>query len=404
MSLRIVTRLLVVSVLCGALLAPTCAMAQTSTPTVTPTITPSPTMIPPVTVSLLPNPAFIPAVLGTTDVSLSVTNGTGIIAYNFGISFDPTIVHATAVNLGSLLTTAPASCSGPTVGFDNVNGRVCITGTCITAATMGGQMLKITMEGQANGASALQFAAGGICSASCELNEAQTGPMCNTVDGNIQVGPTPTSTPTITLTSTSTATATPTNSPTSPPTSTPSGTPTLSPTSTGTPPPTGTPTMTGTPTLTPTITETATITPTQTPTNTPTITNTPTMTETPTDTPIPTATSSPTETSTPTNTPTVTNTPTMTDTPTTTSTPTGTPTETPTRTPAPFENAGGDQFCRDGIDNDNNGLIDCADPACTGVPPCTSAAPLLSPKMLVVMALTLSVVGVLSVTRVRRRR
>jgi len=56
------------------------------------------------------------------------------------------------------------------------------------------------------------------------------------------------------------------------------------------------------------------------------------------------------------------------------------------------------------IDNDNNGLTDCADPACFGVPPCTAAAPLLSPTMLVVMALTLSLVGVLTVTRARRRR
>src|SRR5262249_10360673 len=133
----------------GAVLVPAWSMAQT----VTPTITPTPTMIPPVTVSL-PN-AFISAVLQTTDVSVSITNGTGIIAYNLGINFDPTIVHATAAALGTVLTTAPANCSSPTSNFDNVNGRVCVTGTCVVAPTIGGQFLKITFEGEANGISAL---------------------------------------------------------------------------------------------------------------------------------------------------------------------------------------------------------------------------------------------------------
>src|SRR5262245_42663110 len=84
-----IVRLLAAVLVCGWPLAPAGSFAQTAT--VTPTITPTPTVIPPVTLSL-PN-AFIPAVLGTTEVSLSITDGIGIIAYNLGITFDPTIVH-----------------------------------------------------------------------------------------------------------------------------------------------------------------------------------------------------------------------------------------------------------------------------------------------------------------------
>ena len=155
-----------------------------------------------------------------------------------------------------------------------------------------------------------------------------------------------------------------------------------------------------------TVTATPTNTPTSTPTNTPTNTPTPTPTNTPTNTPTSTPTSTPTNT--PTNTPTRTNTPTITPTCTPTSTPTrtGTPTQTPTitatRTAAPFENAGGNQACHDGIDNDNNGLTDCQDPVCANIPPCATAAPMMSPRMTLVLVGVLGIVGLLGLGRLRR--
>jgi len=91
---------------------------------------------------------------------------------------------------------------------------------------------------------------------------------------------------------------------------------------------------------------------------------------------------SPTPTLSPTGTPTETPTATPTDTP--TATPTETPTRTasasPTHTPtnAPQENAGGNQFCSDGLDSDGDNLIDCADPDCVGVAPCRANVPAAS--------------------------
>ncbi len=112
----------------------------------------------------------------------------------------------------------------------------------------------------------------------------------------------------------------------------------------------------------------------------------------------------------PTSTPSSTPTETATDTATATATATSTPSETPTatntatRTPAPFENAGGDQFCFDGIDNDNNGLTDCADPACATVVPCAGAAPTMSPRMVLVLVGMLAGVGIAGISRLRWRR
>jgi len=133
-----------------------------------------------------------------------------------------------------------------------------------------------------------------------------------------------------------------------------------------------------TPTLSPTGT------PTETPTETPTATPTDTPTATPTQTPTRTATSSPTSTPTLSPSRTPTETPTATPTHTSTATPTETPTRTasasPTHTPtnAPQENAGGNQFCSDGLDSDGDNLIDCADPDCVGVAPCRANVPAAS--------------------------
>ena len=115
---------------------------------------------------------------------------------------------------------------------------------------------------------------------------------------------------------------------------------------------------------------------------------------TPTDTPTPTGTPTPTDTPTPTVTPTRTTTLTATITATPTHTLTPTSTATATRTAAPFENAGGDQFCKDGIDNDNNGLTDCADPACGSSPSCGRVAPAMSSGPLALMIPLLAFLGV----------
>lgn len=130
--------------------------------------------------------------------------------------------------------------------------------------------------------------------------------------------------------------------------------------------------------------------PTPTPTETPTITSTPTVTETPTHTP--------TVTDTPTQTPTRTATPTRT--PTRTPTVTATPTQTPTF--SQFENQAGNGACSDGFDNDNNGFVDCEDQACLTVPSCSAVAPVMSPPSALLLAVLLSLVGLLGVARARR--
>jgi hypothetical protein len=58
---------------------------------------------------------------------------------------------------------------------------------------------------------------------------------------------------------------------------------------------------------------------------------------------------------------------------------TGTPLVAATRTLALSESAGGQESCGDHIDNDDNGLTDCADPACARASPCVVGAPSTSP-------------------------
>lgn len=65
------------------------------------------------------------------------------------------------------------------------------------------------------------------------------------------------------------------------------------------------------------------------------------------------------------------------------------------------ENSGGDQFCFDSIDNDLNGLIDCADPACVRV--CGKQAPALSAGLTIVLGVLLSVLGVILARRRRKQ-
>ena len=160
------------------------------------------------------------------------------------------------------------------------------------------------------------------------------------------------------------------------PNATPSGTPT------NTPAP-----DTATPSSTPTNTEVpATATASSTPTNTE-VPATATASSTPTNTEVPaTATASGTATSTPTGTASGT----------ATSTATTTPPATPTITPTAEV---GTALCSDGIDNNLNGLIDCADPSCAGSGPCIAAAPALSPVLLLLSIAALSLLGLLQLRR-----
>jgi hypothetical protein len=69
----------------------------------------------------------------------------------------------------------------------------------------------------------------------------------------------------------------------------------------------------------------------------------------------------------------------------------------------PDEEIGDD--CTDGIDNDNDGLVDCADPDCvTQAPECAAPAPALSAPMAVGSLVLLSMIGWVGVVRLRRGR
>jgi len=145
-------------------------------------------------------------------------------------------------------------------------------------------------------------------------------------------------------------------------------------------------------------------TPSGTPTNTP-APDTATPSSTPTNTEVPataTASNTPTNTEVPA-TATASSTPTNTGVPATatasgtaTSTATTTPPSTPTITPTAEV---GTALCSDGIDNNLNGLIDCADPSCAGSGPCIAAAPALSPVLLLLSIAALSLLGLLQLRR-----
>ncbi|MBI3783962.1 MAG: hypothetical protein HY270_11225 [Deltaproteobacteria bacterium] len=272
---------------------------------------------------------------------------------------------------------------------------------------------------------------------------------------------TPTSTPT--LSPTETPSSTPTNTPTQTPTRSPSNTPTLSPTHTPSRTPTDTPTQTPSRSPTNTATLTPTHSPSRTPSNTPTLTATRTATETPSVTPTGSPTRTPSNTPTLSPTRSATSTPTQTPTRTATATPTGTHTPPPilitagltagsqrlmgyaptacpcTMLPAcdgkvhAFDCAPG--ACHDGNDTEissgNFGVTKnpdgtftitlntplpagdtvyatdgCYDPMLVGPNQLVQqpeAAAALSPRMLVALTAILSAVGVLGLSRLRRR-
>jgi hypothetical protein len=74
---------------------------------------------------------------------------------------------------------------------------------------------------------------------------------------------------------------------------------------------------------------------------------------------------------------------------------------TATSTPTPAENSSAGQ-CSDTLDNNGNGLIDCADPSCFAVLPCSSPAPALSPFMLSFVFLLLGAAGLYKLRDLRR--
>ncbi len=58
--------------------------------------------------------------------------------------------------------------------------------------------------------------------------------------------------------------------------------------------------------------------------------------------------------------------------------------------------------CGDGLDNDNNGLTDCQDPACFDSTLCVAPAPTLSPLMVGILVVCLGMMGALGIIRLRR--
>ena len=110
----------------------------------------------------------------------------------------------------------------------------------------------------------------------------------------------------------------------------------------------------------------------------------------------------PTSTLTPSSTPTQTERPTTTSTPTETGTPTqtATPTTTPTVTSTPMQ----EDQCGNHIDDDGDGLIDCADPDCALSPLCRKPTPAMSHEAILLLAVGLTLIGLLLVRSRQRRR
>jgi hypothetical protein len=67
-----------------------------------------------------------------------------------------------------------------------------------------------------------------------------------------------------------------------------------------------------------------------------------------------------------------------------------------------MENVGGNDNCSDDFDNDQDGFTDCADPDCANIDPCGAVAPAVSPPGTVLLAILLSLVGLIGLARARR--
>jgi hypothetical protein len=64
---------------------------------------------------------------------------------------------------------------------------------------------------------------------------------------------------------------------------------------------------------------------------------------------------------------------------------------------------GGPETCDNGIDDNDNDLIDCADPQCFTFRTCAVRAPAMSPPIMAFLAALLAAVGFLSLGLVSRK-
>jgi hypothetical protein len=187
----------------------------------------------------------------TFTVTVMIDHASDLGAFEFGMSFDPSVVHVDGgvqreflASTGRFTETLPIT---PSLGIDNVAGELSFGAFSygdVSGPEGTGTLALITLTAQGEGESPLDLR-------SVRLVDTASPPSSQVVtgeDGTVVVGagPTATSTPTPTETSTPTATSTATATATPTPTSTDAATPT--PTATGTPP---TPTSTATATTTP---------------------------------------------------------------------------------------------------------------------------------------------------------
>jgi hypothetical protein len=264
------------------------------------------------TAALTFNPSSTSFAVGssfTVPAQINVQNG-GIFGYQFGITYDPTVLTLTSFTDGTFLSNFAATQPGQPnpnqnckqkheqdwtppfpAGISQIGADI-LTGVCGPGASGTGTLVTFNFTANAgvNALTTINFTP----SDSSGLNTTLTGVDYQNVTVapvTLTIGappPTSTATRTATSTPTSTLTATPTK------TSTPTNSPTATPTFTSTPTNTSTPTISPTPTvtLTPSNTPTGTLMPTDTATATSTPTNSATLTSTPSSSPTATATPS----------------------------------------------------------------------------------------------------------------
>ncbi|HVM97682.1 MAG TPA: hypothetical protein VMT89_14905 [Candidatus Acidoferrales bacterium] len=69
--------------------------------------------------------------------------------------------------------------------------------------------------------------------------------------------------------------------------------------------------------------------------------------------------------------------------------------------PCPTSEAG---LCTDGLDNEPDGLIDCADPDCATDPACTRSTPTMGHSALLILVLSLSGIAIVALVRQTKQR
>jgi hypothetical protein len=199
----------------------------TLTPSITPTRTSTPTRTPtpgPVTLRVVPDlQGASPLSFVTVDIYVDQVANLG--AYQFTLSYDPSVLNFDSSAAGPFLGSTGRStfCLPPTTG----TGFVTIACNSLSNDPPGpngtGDLQTIGFTTQLSGVSTLHLSSVLLSN----ISAVQIQPVV-TIDGTVFVGPTPTgwppSTPTPTPTSTPTATSTPTSTPT--PTSTSTVTPT----------------------------------------------------------------------------------------------------------------------------------------------------------------------------------